>query len=155
MRCPDCNKFVSQDPSDPEVNTLAVEQSPGFPGVFNIKAEIRSARTCSECGLELTALDLEGEASITFTETPEFKAKTEEEQKILRDAVLGKLAELDVDEGTTSATEEGSGKGKRIKCVVEFDVTVTAEVVDSKNVTCSVHGTLEAEAHPSEYEEQV
>ncbi len=46
MRCPDCNKFVSQEPGDVDVVT---EDCDG--GQINV--ECRITQNCSECGTEL------------------------------------------------------------------------------------------------------
>lgn len=47
MRCPDCNKFVSFDESDPEVNDLDVSAD------GTVTAVVRIVNTCAECGTEL------------------------------------------------------------------------------------------------------
>lgn len=48
MRCNDCNKFVSFDEQEPEVESLAVDED------GNVTAEVRIVNACSECGTELT-----------------------------------------------------------------------------------------------------
>ena len=55
MRCPDCNKFVSFDEADPEVNTLEINED----GV--VTAEVRIVNNCAECGTELKEATLEME----------------------------------------------------------------------------------------------
>jgi hypothetical protein len=56
MRCPDCNKFVSFEERDPEVQSLEVDED------GNVRAEIRLVNACSECGTELKEANFELEA---------------------------------------------------------------------------------------------
>lgn len=55
MRCPDCNKFVSQELQDPEVNNIEINED------GNVTAEVRICAACADCGTELkeATLDLE------------------------------------------------------------------------------------------------
>jgi|SRR3990172_3127376 len=47
MRCPDCNKFVSFDEIEPEVNDLSISED------GTIDAEVRIVNACADCGMEL------------------------------------------------------------------------------------------------------
>ena len=55
-RCSSCNKFVSFDESEPEVNNLEVDED------GHVTAEVRIVNACAECGEELTEANLEAEA---------------------------------------------------------------------------------------------
>ena len=57
MRCPDCNKFVSFEEAEPEVESLEA----GTDGT--VTATVRIVNTCMECSQELTeaTLDLESQ----------------------------------------------------------------------------------------------
>ena len=55
MRCPDCNKFVSFDEADPEVNTLGIDED------GQVNAEVRIVNTCADCGTELKEITFEME----------------------------------------------------------------------------------------------
>lgn len=59
MRCPDCNKFVSQELGDPENQNLEVSPA------GHVSAEVRVFVTCADCGTELkeTTLSLEKDCS--------------------------------------------------------------------------------------------
>lgn len=46
MRCPDCNKFVGNEPGEVEINTLEVDGS-------EIRCEARLPINCADCGSEL------------------------------------------------------------------------------------------------------
>lgn len=57
MRCPDCNKFVSFEEVDPEVNDLEVNED-GY-----VTCNVRIVNACAECGNELkeAVFDIEQE----------------------------------------------------------------------------------------------
>ncbi len=57
-RCPDCNKFVSLEEVEPEVNTLEVDEE----GI--IEADVRIVNACADCGTELKeyTFDFDGES---------------------------------------------------------------------------------------------
>lgn len=57
MRCPDCNKFVSQDAGNPEVNNVSINDG-------DITVEVDVVVNCAECGTELKRGNLELEDSI-------------------------------------------------------------------------------------------
>jgi hypothetical protein len=74
MRCPDCNKFVSLEFEDPEVENLQVEHIPpettdqGVPHMFLITGSVRLVRNCGECGQELKEATLEIEQEVELGE---------------------------------------------------------------------------------------
>lgn len=57
MRCPDCNKFVSFEDGEPEVESIDVDDAGG------VTASVRVVDTCAECSTELReyTFELEGE----------------------------------------------------------------------------------------------
>ena len=66
-RCPDCNKFVSFEEQDPEVNDLEVDEG------GHVTANVRIVNACGDCGTELTEanLDLETDVKIPKGHTGE------------------------------------------------------------------------------------
>lgn len=52
MRCPDCNKFVSQELQEPEVQNIDIDES------GNVTAEVRIVLACAGCGTELKDANL-------------------------------------------------------------------------------------------------
>lgn len=61
-RCPDCNKFVSFEEVEPEVNSLEVDSS-GY-----VTAEIRIVNECADCSTELREANLDLSANADFEE---------------------------------------------------------------------------------------
>jgi len=57
MRCPDCNKFVSFDEQEPEVESIEINEDGG------VAASVRIVNACADCGTELkeATLDMEWE----------------------------------------------------------------------------------------------
>lgn len=54
-RCPDCNKFVSLENQDPEVESLELDvqrNADGPVGLF-VSAEVKICRACQDCGTEI------------------------------------------------------------------------------------------------------
>lgn len=51
-RCPDCNKFVSYDDGDVDVQSEDVESG-------EVRVEVRIVKTCAECGTELREATLD------------------------------------------------------------------------------------------------
>lgn len=60
-RCPDCNKFVSYEEAEPEVEGVEVED-----GI--ITAQVRIVNTCGECGTELTEFTFDLEIDLNLDE---------------------------------------------------------------------------------------
>jgi hypothetical protein len=59
MRCPDCQKFVSLELQDPEVEDGPNVEALGDPPALEVSAVVRICRTCGECGQELKEATLE------------------------------------------------------------------------------------------------
>lgn len=69
MRCPDCNKFRTPVPIDPECNELTIDAAdPATPLVLTITAEARIVLACEECGTELCEATQTAETTITVEE---------------------------------------------------------------------------------------
>lgn len=122
MRCPDCNKFVSQDLADPEVNDLTIDPE------GNVHAEVRVVVTCADCGTELKETNLEMEMDLS-------------------DKLKGHLSgddgehELTIDEDGSEGIEDmktTDRHGKKIKSA-RYMTKLYGARVDFK-VTCSCQG---------------
>ena len=90
-RCPDCQKFVSLEMSDPEVESCEID----IDGV--ITATVRIVRVCTECGNEMK------EATLEMEYTP-----NEDEVKIVEEH-QGDAHELTVEDGYEVENLEQSG----------------------------------------------
>ena len=73
MRCPDCNKFVSMDLGEPEVEGIEVDVD--LPGVT---ANVRIQRSCTECGTVLKT----GELELAWNSEPNDARLIEEHLKV-------------------------------------------------------------------------
>lgn len=87
MRCPDCQKFVSLEFADPEVDSLEV-------GDGAVSCTVRIVRNCGECGQELKEATLELSHDIDH------------------DTEKGKHT-LEVEETGVDQIEEGGGRYKK------------------------------------------
>lgn len=74
MRCPDCNKFVSNEEAEPEVDS--VEYVDG-----SVTASVRIHNDCAECGTELSEATLDLEQDISDEIEKHVCAKREAEQE--------------------------------------------------------------------------
>lgn len=77
MRCPDCNKFVSFEEADPEVDCLDIR------GDGAVTATVRIINTCAECSQELTeaTFDLESDAACEAVEAHKCTTSPQPEQR--------------------------------------------------------------------------
>jgi hypothetical protein len=129
MRCPDCNKFVSFDQQDPEVDAAV--------GNSEITGSVRLVLACAECGGELKEANIDFSADIDHT--CEGKDVSTEE---LDFEIVSEMSE------NTDRYEDKDRKGRKIKsyrymkhyygaeltfevkclgCEEEFEVTASVE----------------------------
>jgi hypothetical protein len=64
MRCPDCNKFVSYDEPQCDVQSVEVEDD-------LVRATVTVSLNCQDCGTTLKDAEIEGEAGIDHECKPE------------------------------------------------------------------------------------
>lgn len=111
MRCPDCNKFVGLDFSDPELESIDVTES-------TVTATVRIVRTCCDCGTELKEASLELEAE--FDGPDPDRCSKENHDKLLAAEKDDKAPahactadsghELEVEDTSIDQIEEGGGR---------------------------------------------
>jgi hypothetical protein len=116
MRCQSCNKFVSQEPGDPDTSIEII-------GGDTVRIECRLPINCSECCDELKEGNFEMEVDIP-TEIVE--------------AHCGEGHELDAEEESTEAIDEMETTDRKGKPIKSFRYMKHLYGVDcSFNVTCS------------------
>lgn len=98
-RCNDCGKFVSLEMSDPEVE-IELDGT-------TIRAQMRIARTCADCGTEMKTADLTAEV-----EVPELQAHEGVEHS------------LEVENNDPKAIEEGGSRYAKSYFGASVDYTV-------------------------------
>ena len=119
MRCPDCNRFVANEETDPEVELdLNGEE---------VTASVRIVNACSDCSSELS------EASFDFSESID--------EAIIK-AHNGEGHDLEVEESAAEreSRTEGKGRGCRtfygarvdwaLKCACQAEALVTGSFQD-------------------------
>jgi hypothetical protein len=125
MRCPDCNKFVSLEMSEPEVSNLEVEYTPGHDAdntpihEFHITGQVRIARTCAECGQDMKeyTFDIEQDVEMGENVTFEMTEKLRADPSPLNNVTVDDSPAVDI-------IEEGGGRYQR----AYFGATVHIEV---------------------------
>lgn len=127
MRCPDCNRFVSFEQQDPEIDVEV--------NGTQVEGSVRLVLSCAECGGELK------EANIDFTEDIEHTCKSEGDDA---DYVL-------LDAGG-EVTDRFEGKGRYARHFYGADITVGVRCEDCKK-EFSVEFSVEEQA--SAFEELV
>lgn len=134
MRCPDCNKFVRLEMSDPDVESLEVTHvgeadDPKDGEVFSVQASVRIVRCCAECGTEMkeATLDMEDEV-ILKTDHPD---------------------RVEIEENESIQIEEGGGRYAKsyFGAVVSYKLTADGKVVHE--------GTIEDKVAASHMDEMV
>lgn len=89
MRCPDCNKFVSMEPGDPEAE-LHLDDG-------QVIGTVRIVMNCAECNTELKESNFDIELDVP--------------EEILK-AHSGEGHELDLDESDFENIDKSEGKGR-------------------------------------------
>jgi len=106
-RCDSCNKFVSLEENDPDVNSLEI----GDGAV--VCADVTIVNACSECGQDLRTAEFE----VEHAATAELEGHLDEGHN------------LEVEEDSTERTSRTTGKGRGQRTFYGFELTAT--------VTCS------------------
>lgn len=104
-RCTSCNKFVSNEENEPEVQDLSVDQDSA-----TVTASVRIVNACADCGEELTEGTLEMEAELGSI-----------------DAHQKDGHELSVEEDSTERVGKGEGKGRYRKTFYGAKVDATVK----------------------------
>lgn len=82
MRCPDCNKFVSLEPNEPEVESLEITAT------GEITAEVRFVRVCAGCSIELKEATFEVEDQLPLDVMAKHKGSKHELSIAEKDCVI-------------------------------------------------------------------
>jgi hypothetical protein len=95
MRCNDCNKFVGQEPEEPEAE-LEVARADGTDTCkeITVAGQVTVSVNCAECGTQLKQASFDVEESITLTD----------------DKHCGEEHDLEVEVDSCEATEEYKGR---------------------------------------------
>lgn len=106
-RCPDCNKFVSIEMGDPEIDSSEVNDSV-------IQGVIHLTKTCMECGTELEEAYPEFEIDIQG-QVPEGKGEGEHDMK--------DECEWSIGDEEAESNERSEGRGRYMKMFYGADLT--------------------------------
>lgn len=162
MRCPDCNKFVSMENADPDVD---VESS--LEGhTISVTGSIRAVRTCAECGTELKELSFDIDEKIEIEALEGFKELSADDQQLVKGILSGDQdlpegntaddyeIECDVEDGETS-TDESGGRGKKNMLItnVTMEIKVTFEHPSGSKIKIQGHKGITSENAASSYDE--
>lgn len=123
MRCPDCNKFVSNEEMEPEVNDIEMDEE------GNVTCEVRICNACADCGTELseytfdleTQVDLSGHKTERAEDQPDHEYTIEEDSSERVNRVEGK--------GRGARTFYGASVTFRVTC--NCDTEHSFECVDT------------------------
>lgn len=130
MRCPDCNKFVSFEEQEPEVDNLEISED------GQITGEIRIVNACAECSNELTESSFEIDVSMEIPkkhtgEGHDLEIEDGGCERISRSGYF-KKGEFVPASGRYAKTFYGFELSYSVKCscgeVIEENATVTDEV---------------------------
>ena len=118
-RCPDCNKFVSVEMSDPEIDSSEVNDN-------TIQGVVHLTKTCAECSTELEEA------------YPEFEIEVEEQEGHKQGENCSWTIESE--EAETNERSEGSGRYMKmfygatltfsLQCECGYEVDVSGDVFE-------------------------
>lgn len=148
MRCPDCNKFVSLDFSDPEVEGELAVDSDGL-----VTAEVHLTRTCADCCTALKEAQLSMESRLTGDAASRLAAHLEAHRQADegKGEGSGEAWELSVENDGVEPIEESGGRFKKSY----FGATVTFTIKCSCDDEWSVSGTLDGKVAAADMDELV
>jgi hypothetical protein len=142
MRCPDCNKFVSMDFSDPELEgELEFD-----PEMQTVTGTVRLERTCSECSTTLKEGQLEMEGSLEGEEAAKLEAHLEAHRKRAESHGGDEPATFEVEEDGIDPIEEGGGRYKKSFFGATVHFTVKCSCDDSFAASGSMDDKMQASA---------
>lgn len=134
-RCPDCNKWVSLETDEPQVENVQLSSNESV-----VEVDVNIDRNCAECGGQMKTMAFNTEAEIDETWLAEHGPQEDGSYKEGH-------GELDVEESNTELTE--SGGGRYAKNMIGFTTYV--------QVTCICGSTTSVEisdnAAASEFDE--
>lgn len=145
MRCDSCNKFVSLDTQEPEINLVGISGT-------TVAVDARSVRTCAACGQELKALDINKDVELELDKFEGFDELGEKQQDQLREAWDAGTLEIEVEEAGDGETSESGGsryKKNILTTTIPFVAKFSWEGLDF-----TFNGSVTSEHAASEYEEQ-
>jgi len=123
-RCPDCNKFVSYDDGDVDVQSEDVESG-------EVRVEVRIVKTCAECGTELKEANFDLESDFTDGVAKHLA----ERKEALADAIT------DAQRKAQLACTACAGKPSE-HCTCQ---TAAREAVEDAHEECELEAEVEAE----------
>lgn len=144
MRCPDCNKFVSMENGEPEVNGVNCTYNNGG---FDVTCEVHHTRNCADCGTELKAVEGVAEGRVELAELEGWDKLTPEAQLEIKTKLEAGEIEPETEDTGSEADESGGGRYAKnlITCTVHFRLTLGDGLTHE--------GTAEMENAASYYEE--
>lgn len=149
MRCPDCNKFVSMENGDPEVNSLEATWQGN--GVINVTADLELFRNCADCGTQLKSAQPSIETDLDLAEQEAWRALPEDKRARILAALEADSAIVNVDNGDPSVDESGGGRYAKNMITVTLPITIKIEAGELDRVEFSAD--LSESLAASEFEE--
>lgn len=145
MRCPTCEKFVSMDFPEPELDgDLDIDAESGL-----ITGTVQLKRDCTECGETLKEATLEMETELDGEAGMLLEAHLAGHRE--RDAKPGvaRAGELEVELDSIDSLEEGGGRYKKSY----FGATVHFTVTCGCDSTFTLSGSMEDKVQASGFDE--
>ena len=124
-RCPDCNRFVGIEMSDPEIDSSEVNDN-------TIEGTVHLTKTCSECSMELAEAYPEFEIDIQ-EHVPEGEKDGEHDMQ--------EDCEWSIESEEAENSEKSEGSGRYMKMF--YGATLTFEV----KCSCGHEATVEGEVY--------
>lgn len=154
MRCPQCEKFVSMENSDPEIGTIETSVQ-GTKITVNV-SDVRMIRACADCSSELKDVNTEGETSLELSEFEGWKELTEEQRDKIIALLMTEGLTVGAEEGGTNVEEGGGGRYKKnmISLTIHFDLWISYECPSAPpSIDLKYSGDILIEHAAGEFEE--
>lgn len=150
MRCPDCNKFVSMETAEPQVDSIetSFRREGPLDGVFEINCSGQTERNCADCGTTLKSCSWDAEGEERLSDLEGWKDLSEKKQKeIIEKLEEGKI-EAEINEDGTEANESGGSRYQKnmIESIVHYRMEIGGEGL-------SIEGQVSSHNAASEFDE--
>lgn len=139
MYCPDCNKFVPYDESEPEVQSLDLDPE------GNVTTDVRVVLVCGECSGELK------EANFSCDDNA--PAKNLEEHNGYKHPEFKYLENFEVEEGDVEFTTRTKGKGRWTETFYGFTLDYSVKCNECEDTV--YEGTISDDIKASHMDELI
>lgn len=129
MRCPNCEKFVSLENGDPEIEQFDVQFNPdGEKSSFSVTACVRTTRTCADCSDTMKELQRDMDESFPLSKFEGWDKLSEDHRKRVVELLERKEIEAEESHEDGEVSEGGGGRFKKNMLTLTLPFTLEIDL---------------------------